>query len=477
MSATPHAVVSGAIRLLRLELRRNPMLWMLPLIAALFWIVVYRRSMALAPSWSLRATTMQTGIVSVFVPTVAGAAAWMGSREGRHGLVDLLTCTAQPRWARQLAGWAATTGWAIAAYIVCVGVLYAATGRQATWGGPLWWPAAVGVASVPAFAALGYAAGALRPSRFTAPLVAMAAFFGLEISAQFIHGNDSYWQVSPLVAGPWNLGRSEDLATFYPYLPDLPRIQIVFLAGLTAALLGIMGVPAGSGGRWLRRFAVGITTIGLLSAGTATALAGTGRLDAHGMIAVPAVHDASDDLPATYTPVCGTAAIPICVHPAYAAYLPAITDALKPVLEQIAGLPGAPDRLSQAAAIYRQQSGNGIAVGRAGPAVTGTPPVFHLLLPIQFPGPALTATQLATALRTDTARAIVSAVISSDRALGPAQQAVADGILGLYAAEPDDPVGAAARRFAALTAEGRRTWLMENLAALRAGQVTLHQLP
>src|SRR5262249_37619914 len=155
------------------ELRRNAMAWMLPLVAALFWLITYRKTMALPPMWNVRAMTMQTTASAVFVPTVVGAAAWMGSRESRHRITDLVTGTARPRWARQLASWAATTSWGILGYLGCVGVLYAVTARQAAWGGPLWWPAVVGAVSLLAFSALGFAAGALRPSRFTAPLAAV----------------------------------------------------------------------------------------------------------------------------------------------------------------------------------------------------------------------------------------------------------------------------------------------------------------
>ena len=97
-------------------------------------------------------------------------------------LADLVAITARPRWARQLAAWAATTCWALAGYLACVAVLYGVTARQGAWGGPLWWPAAVGAASLPAFSALGFAAGALLPSRFTAPLAAVAAFLALALS-------------------------------------------------------------------------------------------------------------------------------------------------------------------------------------------------------------------------------------------------------------------------------------------------------
>jgi hypothetical protein len=470
--------ITAVTRLLVLESRRNAVLWMLPFIGVLFWFVVYRRTVALPASWSIRAMTMQTAAVSVFVPTVVAAAAWMGSREGRLGLRDLMVCTARPRFARQLATWAATTGWVLVAYVACVGALYVAIERQTTWGRPLWWPAAVGAASLPAFSAMGFVAGALRPSRFTAPLVSVTAFFAIEVSAQWIHGFGSYWQISPLVAGPWNVGPSEGLATFYPYLPDLPRVQLTFLIGLTAALMGLLGLPAGSGGRGLRRFAALITAAGLLTAGTAVALAGTGRLDAHGMIAIPAVHDAGADEPVPYTPVCSSVStVPVCLHPAYATYLPAVTAALQPVLDEVTGLPGAPVRIDQVTAIYHQGPANDVSVDRPDAATSATPAAFRLLLPTQLPGPTMTFSQLTATIRMTTGRDIVNWVVSAGRAPDPAQEAIMLAVLNAPDAANNASVTAAARRFAALPAAARHAWLVQNVAGLRAGRIWLRQLP
>jgi hypothetical protein len=187
--------MSAAARLLCLELRRNAMLWMLPVAAGLFWFTTYRKAMAMPPLWNLRATDMQSGALVAFVCPVVGAAAWMGSREARRHTAELVTITARPRWARLLATWAATTGWAMAGYLGCVAVLYGVTAQQASWSGPLWWPAAVGAVSLPALSALGFAAGTLVPTRFTPPVAAVAAFFALALSTLVIHGSQSYWQI------------------------------------------------------------------------------------------------------------------------------------------------------------------------------------------------------------------------------------------------------------------------------------------
>src|SRR5207302_4816845 len=132
----------------------------------------------------------------------------------------------------------ATTCWAMAGYVACVGVVYLITARRATWGGPLWWPAAVGAVGIAALCAFGFAAGALFPSRFTTPLATVIAFCWLGFGTSSAHDSHSLWLVSPLVSGSANVGADPGVATFYHYLPDLAIAQVMFLAGLTLALLG-----------------------------------------------------------------------------------------------------------------------------------------------------------------------------------------------------------------------------------------------
>ena len=141
-----------------------------------------------------------------------------------------------------------------------------------------------------------------------------------------------------------------DSGIFYHWLPDLPIARIMFLAGIAVAALGLTGLPARAGGRWLRGAAAVLALAGVASAGTGVGLAGTARLCAHGMV-IPALHDAANDTPIAYTPVCGRAAgIPVCVAPAYRRWLPDVNAALAPVLAEVAGLPGAPVRVTQVAA-------------------------------------------------------------------------------------------------------------------------------
>jgi hypothetical protein len=184
-----------AARLLRIELRRSPMPWILPLIAVLFWFDSYRPSTAQPPIWVLRTfwNMGQGHTIIDFGPFVAGMAAWIGSRDGRRGTADLVTAAARPRWTARLVSWAAAA-WAVGGYLVFVGVMFGVYTHQGVGGSPPWWWAAVGAAAVTAFSAAGFAVGAFFPSRFAA---ALGGAFGWT-------GPMAYWLVTEgALAGDW----------------------------------------------------------------------------------------------------------------------------------------------------------------------------------------------------------------------------------------------------------------------------------
>jgi hypothetical protein len=500
----------SAWRLLRVELRRNAMPWILPLIAALFWFDSYRPSTQTEPLYVMRTfwNLGQGGTIIDFGPFVAAVAAWMGSRDGRRRLADLVTATPRPRWAAQLATWAATAIWAVAAYLVFVGVMFAMYARQGVGGAPPWWWVAVGVAGVIAFSAAGFAVGVFWPSRFAAPVAAFGAALALLMSSRIGFTHISGWAM--ILPTNSNGNFQNDSGIFYPWLPDVPIARIMFLAGIAVAALGLTGLPARAGGPGLRRAAVVAVAAGVALAGIAAGLAGSARLTAHGM-AIPGLHDAASDAPIAYTPACGHAAgIPVCVNPAYRRWLPVMTAALAPELAEVAGLPGAPARATQVATDYTGElvgpPGPPVATGAGGPpqalTLAGQPAVLRLSLGmLNMPGPCgfcdgpIGGTLFANEFRLMFAHAFVGAGSTPG---SPVQQAVQAALLrgaGIpFAAQPlvmghtdnfpppqsksaAGPVYAAARRFAALPAPARHAWLAAHLAALRAGRLTLKDLP
>jgi hypothetical protein len=222
-------------------------------------------------------------LTASFAVLAAGAGAWMGSRERRPLTTGPVTITIRPGWAGQVATWAATMCWLVAAYLGLAAVVHGATAGQVTagpaaWGGPPWWPVAVGTAVLTALCALGFALGAFFPGRFTAPAATLGAFLLVLLGAVYTLLTST--RLPPVGAG----------------VSDLSIVQVMFLAGITVMALGAVGLRAIPAGLTLRRAAAIITLAGLATAGTAVGLAGTARPAARGVV-IPALHDASTARP------------------------------------------------------------------------------------------------------------------------------------------------------------------------------------
>jgi hypothetical protein len=168
-------VPPAAGRLLWIEIKRNAVLWALPLLAVLVYFDTYRTVSGYPPLWTVRALAVPDRLLVDFAAFAGGFSAWAGSREGRRKTEDLLASTVRPAWARQLAALAGTMFWLVLAFLAAVAGLYIQTARAVIWGGPPLWPVAVGLVALVTICVVGFTAGALFPGRFTAPLVAVGA--------------------------------------------------------------------------------------------------------------------------------------------------------------------------------------------------------------------------------------------------------------------------------------------------------------
>lgn len=163
--------------------------------------------------------------------------------------------------------------------------------------------------------------------------------------------------------------------------------------------------------------------------------------------------------------------------------LPAFVAALDPMTSQVAGLAGAPVRVQLGRAIPQEIS-DGFRI--ANPTISGSPPVLYLsvysVLLVQ------TNTNFNNLLRLEVANTVIAAVIDGSSRDSPAQQAITEALLinaevpGSGPAVPGSGlampgVREVAHRFAALSAAARHTWLATHLTALRAGRISLSELP
>jgi hypothetical protein len=515
-SAPSSRVRPRPARTLWLEFKRNAVPYVLPLLAAVFYFDSVRTADGFPPVWAQRASVIGDHMVFLFSAFAAGLAAWTGSREGRRKTSDLVSTTPRAAWARLNLALAGTLCWILLAFGVGVGVLYVQTALQATWGGPPLWPVLVGLAAVTAVTMIGFVCGVVFPGRFTAPLVAIgvlgASMVGFR-QALSVHGpSDTYALLSPDNSPP-----VIDAGTYYHVAPDLLIVQFMFMAGIAVALFGVLGLvtmlraaAVGAGalraafaraafasrdGWPLRAAALLMVGCGVAASVTAYTLAGTARPDAVGGWQIPALHSAASDQPVPVTMDCtsGTG-FQVCLHPAFAYYRDDVAAALDPLAAEIAGLPGAPVRAVELASMRD---------GVEGPSgISGNPPVFEFSadhvgnmfgefygIPDQADWRYAFQQGLLYAFLTGSAQ---------QRGYGPldeAQQAVENGLLSAAGAPSPHPflgmnmngkvttptevaeVTAAAQRFAALPASARHAWLAAHLAALRAGTVTLAEMP
>jgi len=490
-------------RALRLEFKRNAVPYVLPLLAAVFFFDTLRTADGFAPVWTLRASTITDHMLFEFSAFAGGLAAWAGSREGRRKTVDLVASTPQAAWARRSITLAGTLCWLLLAFLAGVAALYIQTALQATWGGPPLWPVFVGAAGVTVVTVIGFTCGVLFPGRFTAPLVAIGVLVlsqtGFREALGVTASSGTYALLSPA-----NAPLVVDAGVYHHVAPDLSIVQVMFMGGIAVALFGALGVApelrqlasargvasaraalARSGGWLPRAVAVTLVACGVAASWTAFALAGTAKPDPVGGWEIPALHSAASDQPVPATQDCtSSSGFQVCVHPAFSLYLHDVAAALDPVAAEIAGLPGAPAGAKEVASV---SGGQDIQSGTA-----ANPPVFEFTAEHvgamlgQFngiPDPA--------AWTQGFQQGLLDAFLTGRPPhpgpvpilLGPAQQAVEDALLTAVGSQPLNPavhsagVSAAARRFAALPASARHAWLATHLTALRAGKITLAQLP
>ena len=456
--------LAAAGRLLWIEVKRNAVLWVLPLLALLVYLDTYRTAGGYPPVWTVRALAVPDRLLVDFAAFAGGFCAWAGSREGRRKTADLLGTTARPAWMRQLAALAGTMFWLVLAFLAAVAVLYVQIARVAAWGGPPLWPVAVGLVALVTICVVGFTAGALFPGRFTAPLVAVIAVV-LHLVGTHAVNDPALPNLHDLLSLGTNVP-PYDLGVFYRVPLDVPIAQVMFMGGIGVAAVGVLTFSS------KRAVAIALVAAGVAASVTAYDLTGTAKLTAAGWD-IPALHDAAAGRPVPYTPDCAKTGFEVCVHPAFGTYLDAVAAALRPVAAEIAGLPGAPVRAEQVPYSPPFYSS----------PITGTPPVYEFTVTITWVNPAVAGLLVQQGLLSDF---IGGPAYQQSGTLGPAQQAAVSALLtaaGVSAQSqalngPLPPqVTAAANRFAALSPAARHAWLAAHLPALRAGHISPAQIP
>ena len=447
-------------RLLRIELRRTiAFLLALPMFL-LAWQTLggwFDQPIVLWPDLSVAVGQGAT----LIGPVLAGAAVWMAGRERRRGLTELLDTTPRAPFARLLAMLIGTLGWGVLAYGMFVIGALLWTARRATWGGPDGWPLMVGLLALGTYATLGFLIGTVIPSRLTAPLVALTVFL-VQVSLPFL--DRIHPAIYPL---QWLFPTAYiSNSVWFGSRPAVAPFQMLFSVGLTA--LGLVGV-AFLRGRPRPFWSVAAALLALVLIAGAIA----GVLQRAPTRAQLREYWSADPPQRAYTPVCDATPLVVCVHPAYAAALPQVSADLNALLAPLIGVPGFPPRAEQAASNTggrRMQDENSLTyvLDYRNTYNARTTALYCAI----YACPTDTLVPVGTPQPGDPARAVIAAWLW-DRVEGPGAPRFGSCGVGAFT----DDACAAADRFAALSPEAQHEWLTAHFADLRAGRLTLENLP
>lgn len=435
----------NTVRLFAIEARHNAALLLVPVILLGAWYLL--DALLWEPYlWTSTNELLRKSVVPLAGPAVAGAAAWMAGSDRRRAITDLLSTTPHPTLCRHLTRWFATVAWVLFAYIIVAVYMFARTTPHATWGGPAMWPVAIAEVALFAFAAWGYLAGHLLASRFTAPIVAVAAFSGQMFVASSMSitsdGTQHSSWLSLLAVSNVNQRSAPWQTVLYAGL-TLTAIAALWLAQrrdpLRAILLAGAIVPV-------------VGSIVMIWAGVPRWDATDGRY--HDGLGNPITVERQ----AQPAPVCRGDRVVVCAHPQFAPWLDAAVADADALAAPLRGLPGMPAQIECRDTGFRQgrQTSTGIVVDSCANRLVAADAT------LDGDGQLRNDAQLAIRMWLLSRVGAFTMCDSSDTShLEPSSMAIC----------------ARVDRFQRLTDPEQRAWLETHIADLRAGDLTLTDLP
>lgn len=182
-------------------------------------------------SWAFAADTLSDYTI-VLGPLAGTVAAWVGGRECRRRLTELLATTARPALSRTGTTWAALTLGLVLGMAGVIGVLAAGIAPTVSYQGGRW-PASLLLVllGIVVCSSIGFAAGRVIPGRLVAPAVGIVLYVGTGMVSYL----DVAWEAfTPLAPGQLPSSEGQELIGWV-----IPVATVWFVAlAVTALLLG-----------------------------------------------------------------------------------------------------------------------------------------------------------------------------------------------------------------------------------------------
>jgi hypothetical protein len=465
------------LRLLWVEVRRSQGNWLLPLMVLLGIVGAFERIQDGVVLWrAMSFATLRS--YAIIGPLAAALAAWLMGRDRRRRLEGLVDTLPGDGFQRDLLAMLVAAFWGITGYAV-VGLWFGWKAMtQATWGGPDIGLLLTGALAIVVFAGIGTLVGRFIPGSFAA-ILALGLTFLLTIGSDAIKQTTthsipnsefhSYSAEQPLkLLMPWGL-------TTYNYKHEVFS-PIAFVHESLLWHFALLAVVVVAVALTRKR---GLATYGALALSLALAV----------VTATPLIQQNPQTSMAegvAFEWTCESASgIEVCLHPAYSVNLDETLVLHEAVIAPIAGLEGVPVRWVQAGP---RMAGFDPADGMIGGF--GTSQAWNLAEQV-FPAtpPTMSETGEGPAIHHSVRSAsqvvilywLMGQVPESFPGMEPSLDGANDPSMWMFAFDPAEASGeeivAAIDRFSALTPEEQRAWLEENWTALRAGDLTLSDMP
>ncbi|MBA2760203.1 MAG: hypothetical protein H0U38_11010 [Chloroflexia bacterium] len=416
-------------------------------------------------------SAISSNIAQTFLLVGPAGALWsafVASREDRSGLSDLTSSLPTRSLPRHLIVIGTPVVGSVMAYAIGAVVITLWYGREATWGGPDWNLIGFGALVVLTCAAIGAAAGRLLPQRFAPFIVSGSLFLYFVMSISIVDFGTSLrgWA---LLSYPRD--RNNFLSPLMTYPPEVAADEPPLIAGVViglAALSLALAVLVGSHGRW--KTAIPIMVVAMVGFGAAIPM--TTITDEDRAVAMAAVHEGP--VPVENPPlVCAGEVVTTCLHQVDTRDLDPAAATVDALVGPIAGLPGVPERIEMRADVPSEPGI--LRGGLAGFNMTPEQLANFLTGEIFFEEGEFGA--LSPPEQVILAWLIAPVTDIEELWLIAPPETMYREVAPAVIAAWHDEIQTHADRFAALSTVEKHAWLETNWDALRAGELTLEDLP
>jgi hypothetical protein len=220
------------IRVLRTELRRSSAFWIAPALVVASAGMLYLLLRAWGSRWMPLALGQRDGLYLLW-PLAMGAGAWLGRRDRRSRMVELLGTTARPTWQRAIPTAGALSIALALGYVVTFAAAGIQVGLLATYFPLGSLPVvAIGALSLVAAGVFGLAIGRMVPSAFTPPVMTVLGLLAVVGPAFALGATIDGEEPAALLLSPAISVYHRDFVTI---APAVHAGQLLWFGGLAAS--------------------------------------------------------------------------------------------------------------------------------------------------------------------------------------------------------------------------------------------------